>query len=184
MKRVYVLHGWGFDSSMPWILWLEKELKKKGFEVKSFDMPHTNEPKIEKWVTYLEEQIPPEKIDEHTYFVGHSIGGQTIMRFLEKIHKHKRVGGCVFVAGWFDLINLNREELEIAHPWIHQEIHFDRVLDHCNNFLALFSDDDPYVHLDEAEKFKERLDAKIIIKKREGHFETVEKIPEILNFIK
>ncbi len=184
MRKVYLIHGWGGSSEGGWFDWLKQELPKKSFEVESFDMPNTDEPKIEEWVRYLEEKINPGEIDEKTYFVGHSIGCQTIMRFLEKLHKHKRIAGCVFVAGWFDLINLEPEEMEIAHPWINSEIHFERILDHCNNFLALFSDDDPYVHLDEIEKFKKNLDAKIIIKHNKKHFNDVKEIPEILEFIR
>ena len=182
MKKVYLIHGWGGSSEGGWFDWLKEELPKKGFEVKAFDMPNTDEPKIEKWVGYLEENI--KDVDEHTFFIGHSIGCQTILRFLEKLHKHKRVGGCVFVAGWFDLINLESEEMEIAHPWVNKDIHFGRILDHCNNFLAIFSDDDPYVHLEEMEKFKKNLGAKIIIKKGKEHFNNVQKIPEILAFVK
>ncbi len=184
MKKVYLIHGWGGTGSGGWFNWLKQELPKKGFEVESFDMPNTETPKIEEWVGYLEEKINLDEIDERTYFIGHSIGCQTIMRFLEKLHKHKKVGGCVFVAGWFDLIGLEKEEFEIAHPWINLEIHFERILDHCNNFLALFSDNDSLVHLDEVEKFKNNLDAKIIIKHDKGHFNEVEKIPEILEFVK
>ncbi len=187
MKKVYVVHGWGSSSKERWIVWLEEELKKKGFEVHSFDMPDTENPKIEDWVNYLKENINSEGIDEETYFVGHSIGAQTILRFLEKLHKHKRIGGCVFVSPWLDLINLEEEELEIAHPWINSEINFERILDHDTNFLCIFSSDDPYVPLDEAEKFKEKLGAKVIIKEGRGHFDSesgVKEIPEVLEFIK
>ncbi len=185
MKKVYIIHGWGgHSSSEPWFDWLRKELSKKNFEVIIFDMPNTDEPKIEEWVRYLEENIKLEEVDEKTYFVGHSIGCQTIMRFLEKMHRHKRIEGCVFVAGFFDLIHLAPEEMEIAHPWLHTKIDFERVLDHCNNFLAIFSSDDPDVELDEAEKFKEKLGAKIVIKHNEEHFNETKKIPEILEFIK
>jgi hypothetical protein len=185
MKKVYIVHGWDFNSKMHWYPWLEAELKKKGFKVTAFDMPNTENPKIEEWVGYLEKKI--KDVDEETYFVGHSIGSQTIMRFLEKLHKHKRIKGCVFVAPWFDLINLGPEEIRIAHPWTSTKIDFSRVLDHCNNFLAIFSRDDPFVHLDQAEKFRENIGAKIIIKDKKGHFteeDGVEKISEILEFIK
>ena len=184
MKTAYLIHGWGGTGSGGWFDWLKVELGKKGFTVISFDMPNTDHPKVEEWVKFIEENISIENIDEETYFIGHSIGCQTIIRFLEKLHKHTRVGGCVFVAGWFDLINLLPEELEIAHPWIHSEIHLERVLDHCNNFLSIFSTNDPYVHLDETKKFKEKLNSKIIIKKNLGHFNEVQKIPEILKFIR
>ncbi len=184
MKKVYLIHGWGGTGSGGWFDWLKLELPRKGFQVESFDMPNTEHPKIEEWIKYLEEKINLDEIDEETYFIGHSIGCQTIMRFLEKLHKHKKVGGCVFVAGWFDLIDLEPEEMQIAHPWINNEIHIERVLDHCNNFLSIFSDNDPYVHLDEVEKFKDKLGSKILIKKDSEHFNMVPEIPEILDFVR
>ncbi|MBU2612248.1 MAG: alpha/beta fold hydrolase [Nanoarchaeota archaeon] len=182
MKRAYILHGWGADSSTPWIVWAEEELRKKGFEVHSFDMPNTDEPKIEDWVKYIEENAP--KIDENTYFIGHSIGAQTIMRFLEKSHKHIKVGGCVFIAPWLDLIGLGSEELKIAHPWLNNKINPERVLDHTGKITCIFSTNDPYVSPKEWKKFEEDFGAKVIIKKDFGHFEETKIIPEILENIK
>lgn len=182
MKKVYVIHGWGGSSSNEgWFGWLDKELKKRKMEMVMFDMPETDHPKIESWVGFLRDNI--KDVDEHTYFVGHSIGCQTILRFLEKLHRHKKIGGCVFVAPWLDLINLEPEEMEIAHPWVNSKIDFARINDHCNKFLAIFSDNDPYVHLDEVDKFKKNLGAKIIIKHNQEHFNETEKIPEILEFL-
>ncbi len=179
-KKVYMIHGWEGSSKDNWFPWLKKELenKKPNVEIHVFDMPNSEHPKIEEWVGYLEENI--KDVDEHTYFIGHSIGCQTIIRFLEKLHKHKRIGGCIFVAGFFDLLNLEPEEFKIAHPWITSPIDSSRVLDHCNRFLALFSKDDPEVHIDEAKKFKEKFGAKIVIMDGKGHFED-EKQPELLN---
>ena len=137
MKRVYLIHGWGGSSNDDWFPWLKKELENRKIDVKVFDMPETDNPKIEQWVKYLEYKI--DDIDENTYFIGHSIGCQTIMRYLEKLHRHKKIAGCIFVAPWFDLINLNPDELSIAHPWINDKIDFSRVLDHCTNFLSIFS---------------------------------------------
>jgi predicted alpha/beta hydrolase family esterase len=182
MTKVYIIHGWGGDSNMPWIRWLETELKKRNkMEVYALDMPNTMNPKIEEWVNYLKEKV--KEINEKTYFVGHSIGCQTIMRFLEKLPKNEHIQGCVFVAPWFDLINLENGEVEIAHPWIHNKINFERVEQHTGNFLAIFSNNDPYVSEKEVNKFKE-IGVKIIIKKDEGHFDNTERIPEVLEFIK
>jgi len=182
MKTVYLIHGWGGSSSSePWFQWLKDNLKGKA-EFYIFDMPNTEHPKIEEWVKYLEDNI--KEVDKETYFVGHSIGCQTIMRFLEKLPKHKVIGGCIFVAGWFNLINLEKEEVAIAHPWINTKIDFERIHRHTDNFLAIFSDDDPNVPSSESEIFKEKLGAKIIIKKGEEHFNETKKIDEILKFLK
>jgi len=182
MKEAYIIHGWGGSSSSePWFKWLKEEIKNKGYEVTIFDMPNTDNPKIEEWVGYLQKNI--KDVDEETYFIGHSIGCQTILRYLEKLHKNKKIAGCVFVAPWFDLINQEPEELKIAHPWTNTKIDFSRILEHCDNFLAIFSDNDPYVHLNEIGKFKKNLGAKIIIKKNQEHFNETKKIPEIIEFL-
>ncbi len=181
MKKVYIIHGWGGDSNMPWIRWLEAELKKKDIEVYALNMPNTESPKIEEWVDYLKKAV--KEINEDTYFVGHSIGCQTIMRFLEKLPKNEHIKGCVFVAPWFDLVNIEDGEVEIAHPWIHNKIDFERVSQHTGNLLAIFSDNDPYISEKEVAKFRE-LGVKIIIKRDEGHFNNTKRIEEILEFIK
>jgi len=182
MTKVYIIHGWGMDSNMPWIKWLETELKKrKGIEVFALNMPNTIHPKIEEWVGYLQKNVGI--IDDRTYFVGHSIGCQTIMRFLEKLPKSEHIKGCAFVAPWFDLVGLKDGEVEIAHPWVHSKINPERILQHTGNILAIFSNNDPYVSEKEVEKFKE-FGAKIIIKREMGHFDDAKRIDEILEFVK
>jgi len=184
MKKIFMVHGWGHNSkSLPWMNWLEQKLKEKNFQVKVFDMPETDAPKIELWVKFLESQIEDEEINEETFFVGHSIGAQTILRFLEKMHKHKKIGGCVFIAPWLELINLNPEEMMIAHPWINTKIDLERIADHTNKILTIFSRDDPYVSETESKKFKEELGANAIFKEGQEHFEETEKINEALDFI-
>jgi len=166
-----MVHGWGGSSEDNWFPWLTARLEEKGIKVKTFDMPDTDNPKIEEWVGHLRENIPSDEIDEQTYFIGHSIGCQTILRFLEKLHRDKKTGGCIFVAPFFKLLNQSPEELLIAHPWENTPIDFGRVLSHCDNFLAFFSDDDEEVSLEESNKFKEKLGAKVIIEKNKGHFD-------------
>ena len=82
MKKVYLVHGWGgSDSSEGWFGWLKKKSKENEIKVISFNMPNTNKPKIEEWVGFLEKNI--KEIDKETYFIGHSVGCQAVLRFLE-----------------------------------------------------------------------------------------------------
>ena len=184
MKKLYLIHGWGGSSRGGWFDWLQEELEERGVKVTAFDMPETNAPEISKWVGFLNQNV--KEIDEDTYFVSHSIGGQTILRFLEKLPENIKIKGCVFVAGWFNLkeeASEDEEDREIARPWIETPIDFEKVKNHCDNFLAIFSDNDPYVPLSDKEIFKEKLNAKIIIKNNQEHFNEVSEIKEILDFI-
>lgn len=167
-KRVFVIHGWEGNPEEGWFPWLKKELEQKGFEVFVPAMPNTEEPKIEEWVPFLANLVG--EPDENTYFVGHSIGCQAILRYLETL-ENKKVGGAVFVAGWFNLVNLSGEEEEkIAEPWIKIPINLKKVKNASKKFIAIFSDNDKWVPLEDKEIFKKEFGAKIIIEHNKDHF--------------
>lgn len=169
MKRVFLIHGWDGNPDDCWFPWLKKELEKKDFKVYIPAMPDSEEPKIDTWVPFLKEKVG--KPDENTYLIGHSIGCQTIMRYLEKLPKNIQIGGVIFVAGFFNLPYLETEEEKVvAKPWLETKIDTDKVKSHTKNFIAIFSDNDPHVPLSDSEIFKKKLNAKIIIEHEKGHF--------------
>ncbi len=141
-------------------------------------MPNPEEPRIKEWVNYISSIV--EDPDENTYFIGHSIGCQTILRYLESLDNRK-VGGAIFVAGFFELTNLEtEEEKEIAKPWLETPIDLDKVKKATNKITAIFSDNDPFVPLEVNKKiFEEKLEAKIIIEQNKGHFDEDSGIFEI-----
>jgi|SRR3989344_6879332 len=181
MKKVFIIHGWDFNPKMNWYPWLKRELEDLGFDVKVPSMPKTESPEINTWVDKLSDlvKIP----DANTYFVGHSIGCQTILRYLESINK--KVGGAVFVAGWLNLTNLEGKEVEnIVRPWLETKIYFNKVKKVLPKLSVILSDNDPYNCLEENSKiFKEKLSANVIIEKNKGHFtesDGVKKLPIVL----
>jgi hypothetical protein len=188
MKKVYIVHGWGGrSSSEAWFGWLREQCKNKGIEIIFFDMPNTEEPKIEEWVGFLRENVIG--LDNETYFIGHSIGCQAVLRFLETLNSSVKIGGAIFVAPWMELdMNTIEEEgqevVEIAKPWMETPINFDKIKKHTSNFLCVLSDNDPYVPLNNKEFFEEKLGAKTVIKHDEEHFNGTSEIPEIFELIK
>ncbi len=98
-KRVFIIHGWGGSPEEAIHNWLKKSLEKKGFSVFVPEMPDTENPVIEKWVTHLGKIA--KNPDKDTYFIGHSIGCQTILRYLENISS--KLGGVILVAPWMHL---------------------------------------------------------------------------------
>lgn len=174
MKRVFIVHGWGYNPKSNWYPWLKDKLEEKGFEVIVPEMPDTENPKIDSWVNHLKETV--KEINKDTYFIGHSIGCQTIMRFLES--QNEKIGGAVFVAGWFKLYDLENEEVDkIAHPWLNKTINLKKVNENMNKLTVILSDNDPYNGVKENSKiFKERLNAKVIIEKNKGHYDKVNEL--------
>lgn len=192
-KRVFIIHGWEGYPEEGWLPWLKKELKKKDFEVFVPAMPNTEEPKIEEWVPFLADLVS--KPDKNTYFVGHSIGCQTIMRYIETLPDNAKNGGVVFVAGWFNLKEFvykeepeyEKEARDIARPWIETLVNFEKIKKIANSFVAIFSDNDPYVELNNKDIFRKELGAEIIIEHNKGHFrgneDGVFKLPVVLEKI-
>ncbi len=179
-KRVFVIHGWEGSPKEGWFPWLKKRLTAEGFNVSVLAMPHPDRPVIDSWVPFLKRQVGIP--DEETFFVGHSIGCQTICRYLETLPKEARIGGAILVAGWVHLTpEATKEEgaSEIVKPWLETPIHWENVLVHTKNFAAIFSDDDPFVPLADADIFKRRLGAKIIIGRGKGHFSGSDGITEL-----
>lgn len=180
MKRAIIVHGWSDNPEGSWFPWLKRKLEEKGMKVEVPAMPDTDIPKIDAWVKKLEETIG--KPDRDTFLVGHSIGCQAIMRYLEKTNA--KVGGILFVAGWFTLKDLGNDEKIIAKPWLETKIDTDKVK--TNRIIAIFCDDDPYVPISEAETFKKRLGCETITVTGKGHFsgeDGVTDLPEALEAI-
>lgn len=177
-KRVFIIHGWDGYPEESWFPWLKKELENKHFEVHVPQMPDAGAPDIGKWVSHLSRAagIP----DEHTFFVGHSIGCQTILRYLQTLPSHIKIGGVVLVAGFFTLTNMEDEEVQaIAKPWLTQPIDYKKICSLTDRITAIFSDNDMYVPLENAKLFEARLHPKIIIQKKQGHFSGSNGITEL-----
>lgn len=186
MKRVFIIHRWDGNPKGDWYPWLKKELERKGFKVEVPEMPNTSEPVINEWVFHLKKIVG--KLDNETHFIGHSMGCQTIMRFLEKENYDDKIGNAIFVAGWLKLDNLEGEEVKkIATPWLNTSIDFDKVKKKLSKITVFLSSNEPYNFIEENKMiFKEKLNAKVIILEDKGHFtedDGIRQLPEIIQII-
>jgi predicted alpha/beta hydrolase family esterase len=166
-KRIFLIHGWGESPNSDWFPWTKKALTDKGYKVFVPEMPDTEHPKIEPWVEVLTKIVENPKPDD--IFIGHSIGCQAILRYLEKLDK--KVGKVILVAPWWYLTLDENEEQEDADPWLNTLIDFSRVKKIENNVICIFSKDDPWVpYKENVDFFKKNLNPKIITKDGFGHF--------------
>ncbi|MEK7603905.1 MAG: alpha/beta hydrolase [Patescibacteria group bacterium] len=181
-KRVFIIHGWGGHPGEHWMPWLKRELENNGFKVCVPQMPDTYKPEIRSWVSKLAEVA--DNPDGDTYFVGHSIGCNAIWRYLETLSENIKIGGVALVAPWMKLDRKTIEEegeesIRIVRSWQEKPIDFKKVKRHSKKFFAVFSDDDPYVPLNQAELLSGELDADIAIEKGKGHFTVDDGVTEL-----
>ncbi|MCR4333968.1 MAG: alpha/beta fold hydrolase [Patescibacteria group bacterium] len=171
MKRVIIAHGWDGTPDEGWFPWLKKELEMKGFIVIVPQLPDAGSPRVQNWVPELAAAVGTP--DEQTYFVGHSMGCQVIARYLAGLPDEQKVGGVVFVAGFFKhLKDLEDDEdvRETERHWFETPLDLGKVRDRLSKSVAIFSDDDPWVPLDNQDDFRDKLGSEIVIQHNKGHF--------------
>lgn len=121
--------------------------------------------------------------------MGHSIGCQAILRFLEKSDKGEVCGGVIMVVPWIELFDLETpEENEIAAEWNKDAINFQEVKKKSEIFFAIFSDNDPCVPLEINKMFfEEAMGVKTFIEENNRHFggdDGICELPIVLNILK
>ncbi|MEK7465208.1 MAG: alpha/beta hydrolase [Patescibacteria group bacterium] len=186
-KRVFIIHGWEGYPEEAWFPWLKHELEEKEFEVVVPQMPNADAPSIDVWIPFLHTVVG--KCDANTFFVGHSIGCQTILRYLEILPPQEKIGGAVLVAGWVSLTPIatrTPEEQTITRPWLEAPIDYEKIKTHTKNFVGIFSDNDPYVPPENQITYREKLNARIAIIPGRGHFNeesNTKEFPDVLHAI-
>lgn len=184
-SRIFLIHGWGSSPENDWFPWAIKELESRGYEVIAPALPDTNHPKIKPWVDTLSQLVGTPRATD--IFVGHSVGAQTILRYLTTIHLP--VAHVILVAPWLTLTNLGPDEpYEVIESWITTPIDFTKVRPMARKFTIVLSDDDPWVpYQSTKDSFSQLLTTNIITFPHHSHFHEdagYTTFPELLDLLK
>ena len=172
MKKALIIHGWGGNPNEPLFKYLQKELGLFGYESVVPQMPKTEHPIIKDWVDKTLETFD----GSFDLIIGHSIGCQTILRFIENLDPKYKIPKIILISPWFELNMKSIEEeggqegIEIARPWIETPINLENIKNKTEKIYAVFSNNDDFVPISQADVFREKLGATIFIEKEQGHF--------------
>jgi len=170
-KRAFILHGWGGHPYEGWFPWLKNALETRGFEVSVPQLMETENPRIYNWVPQIAETVGT--LDENCCFIGHSMGCQAIARYLESYGNGIKVSGAVFVAGFFKRLMGLEEDLQVQETdkhWLESPVDLLKIKSHLKKSVAFFSDNDPWVPLDNQDDFRNKIGSEVIIVNNMGHF--------------
>lgn len=161
--------------------WLKSNLEKAGHQVTVPAMPDPGTPTIASWVGKLQETIKP---NTETILVGHSVGCQAVLRYLETLSDEVKIAGVVLIAPWMELDQQTITEegeavIAIAKPWMETPINFTKMKSHIGKTVAIFSDNDPYVPLNQKDLFARELNAEVVVENNKGHFSVGDGITEL-----
>jgi uncharacterized protein len=193
-KQVVVIHGgWSFNKYEYFLdflrnreLSLDYFLYKKGwksglaaelgknFEILTPQMPNKQNSKYEEWKLWLERVIP--FLQNGVIFVGHSLGGLFLTKYLSENSYPKKIGSIFLVAAPYnDTVGCGNFQLVES---------LQKVWEQCQNIHIFQSEDDPLVSMAEAKKYQKAWsEAKMHIFTDRGHFNQ-ETFPELVEEIK
>lgn len=166
MTKFLILHGTGASPEANWFMWLKGKLVEEGNEVWLPQLPNSEKPNSKAYNKFL---LANKNfvIDSDTILIGHSSGAVEILSLLEHLPKDMVVKAAILVSAfrddleWDALIGLFQEPFD-----------FKNIKSHCNRFVFVHSDNDPYVPLEHAEYLSNELNGELNIIKSQGHFNT------------
>lgn len=176
--KVILLHGKDKTSRDIWYSWLAGELGAKSVPCAVPDLPNTDNPKINEWLSAIDKHNP----DKETILVGHSRGGMAILRWLES--RKQQVKKVVLVAAnSADIID------STGGDFYSDSYNFAEIKNFCDEFVVIHSRDDSWVPYKAGVENAMGLDAKLITLDNRNHFGSqadgniMKTFPELLDAI-
>jgi hypothetical protein len=165
MPTAIFVHGLASGPKHDWMRWLGERFYNNGYRVLTPKMPNAFWPQKDRWVGALNALAEPSK--GRLVLVGHSLGGATILRYLEKSKRKRKVDLVVLVAtpAW--------KHSPLLHSFFHRPFAWARIRKNARRFLIVHSKDDSMVSFENAKILAARLGAKVLEVDGYGHFHSV-----------
>ena len=175
--KIYLVPRWAGNIHSDWYDSVFELIEKKyNILFDRLEMPDWNEPDIVKSFEYLSNHV--KQLNKQSYFIGHSVGCQAIIRFLTKQFEQNsdlQIGGCLFVAGWFEV----DKPWNTLKPWLDiNEIDFNLISNRLNFKKLVLSDNDPFTtnYLNNKSLWEKKINSEVVIYPDRKHFNEREEL--------
>lgn len=173
--RIIFIHGNGTSHwSVPWAVWLKKELETLTFPTFFETMPDSIIAREEYWLPFLKHYV---KAGANDILMGWSSGGTASMRYAETT----KIKGSILIApSYTDLNNdFERQSGYYNTPW-----NWEQIKKNQEKITVVFGDNDPYISQPEFKTIAQNLNATKICIPNGGHFTDFTTFPQVLEYIK
>ena len=157
MKKVYLIHGFEGSPNGGWRPYIMRELGKLDIYACALPMLSPDKPILDEWLNEIDQYIKRD-IGDEIYLVGHSLGGTTILRYLEKFDS-KNIKGVLIVSAPCIL----RNETSRISEFLKEEFHWNVIKNKISKISVIHGDNDTLVPVSEAEKISSELNGELII---------------------
>lgn len=177
-SSVYIIHGFMATPSDHWFQWLKEQLEERGMLVKVLALPDSSSPDPVAWQKTLSEKI--DRLNENTFFVAHSLGGISLLTYLEDRLSNKSIGGLVLVSGFTSPL----EELPQLNGFLDHKVDFEEITRSIPKRVVFGSPQDSIVPYELTESVARDLDADLYPIVGAGHFladDGYDEFPQLLD---
>ncbi len=129
---------------------LQKSLGKK-YDVLTPRMPNSSNAKYADWKIFFERCIP--HLDQEVIFIGHSLGGIFLAKYLSEERYPKKITAAFFVAAPY-----NTKEIHPLADFVLGD-NLEKISAQCDNLFFYHSQDDEVVPFSSYKQYKEKLPA-------------------------
>lgn len=180
--RAFIIHGYLSFPEEAWLPWMKRSLEEKGYEVALPAMPQPAHPVIQEWIEFIARLVG--EPDDSTVLVGHSMGVQAVLRYLETVGATgKAVGKTLLVAGSFPVA---RDATAVGNvpdvlvPWFTTGVDARAVKRAAGACTIILAENDPFIDVPQAiTTFRQLLDPKIVLLPTGGHFNEDDRLTEL-----
>lgn len=160
MKNAALFHGTGGTPNSFWQPYIKEELEKREYQVWSPQLPDTNNPEINKWLSFA---LQGKEYNKETVLIGHSAGCPLILSILENITTPIRL--AILVAAFSKpLDNINKE------PILQNTYNWEKIKNNAERIIIINSDNDPWgCNIEAGMEIFKNTGGELIIRHGEGH---------------
>ena len=161
--RVIIIHGLGSNSQEHWFGAAKEALEESGYEVSVPDMPDSDLPVKEKWVQVIRAHSP----NKHTVLIGHSLGGTTILRYLESIEQP--IHTCMLIAS-----PIRSTGDSAINNFFIPDFDWRKIRAMAGRFLLLYQEADPAVPIEHGKELARYLGVSLMMSDGDDHFDRLD----------
>ena len=162
--RLFIIHGYTAGPHHHWFDWLKNEAEALGMTVTVPALPDSQHPDDTLWQAALEECVG--EIDNRTWFVGHSLGCITALRYLNRQPTGQDAAGAIMVAGFSESV----PPLPELDPFMSEPFDAARIVQRVPHRAVIASLNDSIVPPDLSLRFSQQLNAPLYALPDCGHF--------------
>jgi len=160
--NLVLLHGFAETTDKVWFPWIHAKAEENGWRVWAPSLPNSLKPEYAAWMKAVRKQA--KTWDQDTVIVGHSLGGVLALRILAEV-KVKVKAVITVGSPYTSTVNVASIMRFFDDP-----INWALVRQSAKKFVTIHAKNDPLIFHDEALRYQEALNSKLVMTPKDGHF--------------